>query len=66
MACYLALTCSALMRGIELVHANSPHTVEMRLLAMLVNGDWSDDEFLVVPPGKAIKQTNTPGLIAAR
>jgi len=27
-----------------------------RLLEILVNGDWSDDEFLIVPPGHTIRQ----------
>lgn len=36
-----------------------------RLLRMLVNGDWTDDEFLVVPPGHVIKQAYGESLIRA-
>ncbi len=28
---------------------------DMRLVRALVNGDWNDEEFLVVPPGKSIR-----------
>ena len=28
---------------------------DLRLLAMLLNGDWHDDEFLTVPPGGSIR-----------
>lgn len=34
-----------------------------RLIEMLVNGDWREDEFLVVPPGHAIQQTSDDGLL---
>ncbi len=34
-----------------------------RLLKMLVNGEWPDDEFLVVPPGYTIVQQAGDGLI---
>jgi hypothetical protein len=34
-----------------------------RMLRMLVNGDWSSDEFLVVPPGHGIRQTYRDDLI---
>ena len=36
---------------------------DRRMLRMLLNGDWSDDEFLVVPPGYTIRQTGGNGLI---
>ena len=35
-----------------------------RMLKMLVEGVWSPDEFLVVPPGHAIRQTYRDDLIA--
>ncbi len=38
---------------------------DMRLLKMLADGEWNDDEFLIVPPGHAIQQTGQDGLIAA-
>ena len=34
-----------------------------RLLRMLVNGEWTDDEFLVVPPGHVIRQAYGDGLV---
>ncbi|WP_119071826.1 DUF1638 domain-containing protein [Aggregatilinea lenta] len=36
-----------------------------RLLEMVLNGEWPDDEVLVVPPGHAIRQRAGDGLIAA-
>jgi hypothetical protein len=36
-----------------------------RLLSMLVNGQWSEDEFLVVPPAHQIQQSYGDGLIRA-
>lgn len=36
-----------------------------RLLQMLINGDWPDDEFLVVPPGHTIQQTYEDKLVKA-
>ena len=36
-----------------------------RMVAMLVNGDWADDEFLTVPPGHEIAQTDGAGLLKA-
>ncbi len=36
-----------------------------RLLEMLLHGEWTDDEFLVVPPGHTIRQTVGDGLIEA-
>lgn len=35
-----------------------------RLLKMLIDGDWSPDEFLVVPPGHAIRQSYRDDLIS--
>jgi uncharacterized protein DUF1638 len=37
-----------------------------RLLNMLINGDWPEDEFLVVPPGYELVQSGSDGLIAAK
>lgn len=34
-----------------------------RMLEMLINGDWSEDEFLVVPPGQTIRQDVVGNLI---
>jgi len=36
-----------------------------RLLEMLINGDWSEDEFLFVPPGHTIKQSYNAGIVRA-
>jgi hypothetical protein len=36
-----------------------------RLLRMLVQGDWPEDEFLIVPPGHTIQQTMREGLVKA-
>lgn len=36
---------------------------DTRLIKMLVNGEWNEDEFLIVPPGHAIRQTGLAGLI---
>jgi hypothetical protein len=36
-----------------------------RLLNMLINGEWPDDEFLVVPPGHTIQQTYEEKLVKA-
>jgi hypothetical protein len=36
-----------------------------RLVTMLVNGQWPQDEFLVVPPGHRLVQVSSDGLIAA-
>lgn len=36
-----------------------------RLIEMMVNGSWSDDEFLVVPPGHTLEQAGDDGLIRA-
>ncbi len=30
---------------------------DLRLIRMLLSGDWPEDEFLIVPPGKSIRQT---------
>jgi hypothetical protein len=32
---------------------------------MLINGDWSEDEFLVVPPGHTIKQSYNDEIVRA-
>jgi hypothetical protein len=32
---------------------------------MLINGDWSEDEFLFVPPGHTIKQSYNAGIVRA-
>jgi len=34
-----------------------------RLLTKLVYGDWTEDEFLLVPPGYRIRQSGLGGLI---
>ncbi len=34
-----------------------------RLLEMLVNGQWNEDEFLVVPPGHVVRQAGPDNLI---
>jgi len=34
-----------------------------RLLEMLINGDWREDEILVVPPGQTIRQDMGVGLV---
>lgn len=36
-----------------------------RLLAMLVRGDWNDEEMLVVPPGHTIRQSHKESVIHA-
>jgi hypothetical protein len=36
-----------------------------RMIKMLLNGEWPEDEFLIVPPGYAIQQTMDDGLIRA-
>ena len=36
-----------------------------RLLKMLADGTWNEDEFLIVPPGHVIQQTGLDGLITA-
>lgn len=36
-----------------------------RLITMLINGEWPEDEFLIVPPGYAIRQFGGEGLIRA-
>lgn len=38
---------------------------DKRLLDMLVNGIWPEDEFLIVPPGHSIQQSYDTGLIRA-
>ncbi len=34
-----------------------------RLLRMLVNGDWPEEEFVIVPPGAGLRQSYNPELI---
>jgi hypothetical protein len=36
-----------------------------RLLAMLINGQWSEDEFLVVPSGHRVEHSGGDGLVRA-
>ncbi len=36
-----------------------------RLLEMLLHGEWTDDEFLIVPPGHTIRQTGGDSLVEA-
>ncbi|MBN2306054.1 MAG: DUF1638 domain-containing protein [Anaerolineae bacterium] len=38
---------------------------DRRLLKMLINGEWPEDEFLVVPPGYTIQQSGSDGLVKA-
>ena len=38
---------------------------DRRLLTQLVHGEWAEAEFLVVPPGHAIRQTNGEDVMAA-
>lgn len=38
---------------------------DLRLVQRLVNGEWSDDEFLFVPPGHKIVAHYTDGILAA-
>jgi hypothetical protein len=38
---------------------------DRRLMTALAHGDWSEEEFLVVPPGYAIKQTSNETIIKA-
>ncbi len=40
-------------------------TGNRRLIEMLINGEWSEEEFLFVPPGHTIKQSYDEGLINA-
>ena len=41
-------------------------TGNRRLVEMLINGDWTEEEFLVVQPGYTIQQSYDEGLINAR
>jgi len=41
-------------------------TGDRRLVEMLINGEWTEEEFLFVPPGHTIKQSYNEGLINAR
>lgn len=38
---------------------------DRRMITMLLNGEWPDDEFLIVPPGLTIRQFGGEGLIRA-
>jgi hypothetical protein len=37
---------------------------DIRLIRKLIDGDWDEDEFLIVPPGSRIIPTNTDTIIA--
>jgi len=37
-----------------------------RMLEMLINGDWGEDEFLVVPPGHTIQQAYDETIVKAK
>ena len=41
-------------------------TGDRRLVEMLINGEWNEEEFLVVQPGYTIRQSYDEGLINAR
>ena len=36
-----------------------------RLLKMLIDGDWDEEEFLIVPPGHSIQQSYDSGIVRA-
>lgn len=38
---------------------------DRRMLELLLNGEWPDDEYLIVPPGYSIQQSAENGLIRA-